>query len=105
MAKNRKSVKTAKTTGNSGILGAVVLGPTILALIALVIYLGWWGVSKLFYLIHGWVSGTVWVWLQANWFVLLIAWGIIILASIIFHYVVSAQKFKPMEVTEEDPNS
>ena len=95
MAKKQTTVK--KTNGGNGIFKAVVLGPAILIIVVVSLYCGWWGVSKLFYTIHGWTSATVIPWIAANWYVVLIAWALIVLASVVFYYVSSGKKFKPMK--------
>ena len=93
MAKKQKTVK--KTNG--GIFKALILGPTIFIIAVVALYCGWWGVSKLFYTIHGWTTATVIPWIQTNWYVVLIAWAIIVLASVVFYYVSSGKNFKPMK--------
>ena len=99
MAKKQTVKKT--NNGNSGIVKAVILGPAILIIAVVALYCGWWGVSKLFYTIHGWTAATVFPWIAANWYIVLIAWALIVLASVVFYYITSAKKFKP-KLSEDD---
>ena len=96
----KKQAKVKKSEVSNGILKAVIVGPAILIVTAIVLYCGWWGVSKLFYTIHNWTTGSFLPWMGENWYIILIVWGLIILASVAFHYISSA-KFKPMPIPKE----
>ena len=68
----------------ANMLKAIVLGPIVATLAISVVYIAWWGLSKLFYLIHSWMIASVVPWVEGAWPYVLGIWAFVLITSIAF---------------------
>lgn len=90
--------KSANKSTNDAIkvIKAGVLGPGVAILGITVAYFVWWGISKLFYVLHSVVIGNLIPWLSESWVMLIVIWVLIALTTTLY-YVTEQQKKKKKE--------
>ena len=94
--KSQKKVNLPKLNSNSKampIFKTVLLGPIIVSLIFAMIYLAWWGLSKLFYLLHGWMTTSVLSWVEGAWPYVLGIWAFVLITSVAYTLLAEKKKF------------
>ena len=111
MKKTQKTQKTQKKViipkRCKDIFKPIILGPFLTTLIFAILYIAWWGLAKMFYLLHGFMAGTVWPWVQEAWPYALAIWGFILVAAGVYNLLfkentVKKETVDPFEVTIED---
>lgn len=83
---------------------AIVFGPILAAFAISLVYVAWWGLSKLFYLLHGWMTASVVPWVEGAWPYVLVIWAFVLITSIAFA-VLSDKKKAEKNSNVEQPNA
>ena len=102
-----KKVSLPKLKSNSKatpIFKSVLLGPIIVSLIIAIIYVGWWGLSKLFYLLHGWMTTSVLSWAHGAWPYVLGIWAFVLITSVAYTLLSEKKKVTEKDMLEKNSN-
>lgn len=81
-----------RKTDTGKILKALIFGPTSAILSLMLIYIAWWGVSKVFMALHAVVTAHFVPWVGANWPIILGIWALIAFTSVVYYFVTQNQK-------------
>lgn len=88
----QKHQNPKKKTDTIKIVKAVLLGPTIAILSVTLIYIAWWGISKLFIALNGVVTEYFKPWVSENWPIFVGVWALVALTSVLYHFYEQNQK-------------
>lgn len=105
--RSKKKMNLPKLNSSSKaipILKAVLLGPVIVSLIIAIIYVAWWGLSKLFYLLHGWMTTSVLSWVEGAWPYVLGIWAFFLITSVAYTLLAEKKKFTEKAMLEKNSN-
>lgn len=91
--KKVKMPKMGKDSKATPIFKAVLLGPIIVSFIIAIFYLAWWGLAKLFYLLHGWMTTSVLSWVEGAWPYVLGIWAFVLITSVAYTLLAEKKKF------------
>lgn len=84
--------KPIKRFDSIKLLRTIVFGPTIAVLFFATVYFAWWGMSKLFYILHVWVTGEFVPWISSNWPIIIGIWAAVAITSIIYFVCIEERK-------------
>lgn len=93
MKKSKGNQKVTKRDGRvNSTFKAVTIGPIVTMAIFVAIYLVWWGVSKVFYSLHGLLTESVFPWIAENWLVSIVIWVFLAITASIFAMLFGKEK-------------
>lgn len=85
--RTKKKLNLPKMKNNSKAISmctAIVLGPIVTVLAISIVYIAWWGLSKLFYLLHSWMTAAAVPWVNEAWPYVLGIWAFVLITSVGF---------------------
>ena len=85
-------MKKTKNGMVTSTLKAVTIGPIATISVLSVVYLVWWATSKVFYMLHGQLTESVFPWIKENWGVSIIIWIFLAITSIFFVLLFNREK-------------
>lgn len=93
MKKSKGNQKVTKRDGRvNSTFKAVTIGPIVTMAVFVAVYLVWWGISKVFYSLHGLLTESVFPWIAENWLVSIVIWIFLAVTASIFTMFFSKEK-------------
>lgn len=90
---------------STGVLINVVVGPILGVLAILICYVSLWGLSKAFYILHEFITGTVIPWIHGAWTYVVAVWVFVIVTTWLFSRLTRKKEKSKVNDVNTTPSS